>query len=260
MGWGWGWAGEMASVVWVVCPPTWWCCVQGTCTVLCFCSEHPTFVLNSSAVAVGFLVFWYLVHNLPHLHRHANIPYSFLVFCCSKRHLSRLQALQQSVPDARLSPRPALLCPLNNGTLPIIFFCYWFTVWSWKNHFPSQNFSFLTYKMKVVGTMACISYNVLCMFQKEKTVCAEVLGWYIWGKWVKRKNKGGNDWTKSSEVGGNLWLSRVAQGLLGGSDGKESACNVGGPGFIPGSGRSSRKGTGNPLWYSCLENSVDKGT
>ena len=40
----------------------------------------------------------------------------------------------------------------------------------------------------------------------------------------------------------------------GGSDGKKSACNVGDPGSIPGSGRSPERGQGNPLQYSCLEN------
>ena len=43
------------------------------------------------------------------------------------------------------------------------------------------------------------------------------------------------------------------------SDGKESACNVGDPGLIPGSGRSPGEGNGNPLQYSCLENSMDRG-
>ena len=45
----------------------------------------------------------------------------------------------------------------------------------------------------------------------------------------------------------------------GSSGGKESACNIGDPGWIPGSGRFSREGNGNPLRYSCLENSVDRG-
>ena len=36
-----------------------------------------------------------------------------------------------------------------------------------------------------------------------------------------------------------------------GSDGKESACNAGDPGSIPGSGKSPGEGTGNPLQYSC---------
>ena len=45
----------------------------------------------------------------------------------------------------------------------------------------------------------------------------------------------------------------------GGSDGKESACNVGNPGSIPGLGRSTGKGNGYPLQYSCLENPMDRG-
>ena len=40
----------------------------------------------------------------------------------------------------------------------------------------------------------------------------------------------------------------------GGSDGKVSAYSVGDLGSIPGSGRSSGEGNGNPLQYSCLEN------
>ena len=43
-------------------------------------------------------------------------------------------------------------------------------------------------------------------------------------------------------------------GLPGGLDGKESACNTGDLGLIPGLGRSSGGGNGNPFQYSCLEN------
>ena len=42
--------------------------------------------------------------------------------------------------------------------------------------------------------------------------------------------------------------------LTGGSDSKESACNVRDLGLIPGLGRSPGGGHGNPLQYSCLEN------
>ena len=38
---------------------------------------------------------------------------------------------------------------------------------------------------------------------------------------------------------------------------KESTCNAGDPGSIPGSGRSSGEGKGYPLQYSGLENSID---
>ena len=44
----------------------------------------------------------------------------------------------------------------------------------------------------------------------------------------------------------------------GGSDGKASAYNAGDPGSIPGLGRSSGEGNGNPLQYSCLDNSMDR--
>jgi len=43
-------------------------------------------------------------------------------------------------------------------------------------------------------------------------------------------------------------------GFSGGSVVKESACNVGDAGSIPGWGRSPGEGSGNPLQYSCLEN------
>ena len=48
-------------------------------------------------------------------------------------------------------------------------------------------------------------------------------------------------------------------GFPGGSDGKEYACNAGDPGSIPGSGKSPGGGNSNPLQYSCIEDSMDRG-
>ena len=48
-------------------------------------------------------------------------------------------------------------------------------------------------------------------------------------------------------------------GFPGDLDGKESACNVGDHGSIPGLGRFPGVGNGNPLQCTCLENSVDRG-
>ena len=48
-------------------------------------------------------------------------------------------------------------------------------------------------------------------------------------------------------------------GFPGGSDGKESTCNTGDLGSIPGSGRSPEEGNGYPLQYSGLENFMDRG-
>ena len=56
----------------------------------------------------------------------------------------------------------------------------------------------------------------------------------------------------------NLTFTYLSRGLPGGSDGKESACNVADPGLIPGWRRSPREGNGYPLQYSCLENSMDR--
>ena len=61
----------------------------------------------------------------------------------------------------------------------------------------------------------------------------------------------------------NIPLDYISQLLLqfmgfpGSSDGQQSACNTRDPGSIPGSGRSPGGGNGNPLQYSCLENSMD---
>ena len=48
-------------------------------------------------------------------------------------------------------------------------------------------------------------------------------------------------------------------GFPGVSDSKESACNVGDPGSVPGLGISPGEGNGNPLQFSCLENFMDRG-
>ena len=59
------------------------------------------------------------------------------------------------------------------------------------------------------------------------------------------------EWNFLSFIG--LW------GFLVGSDGKESLCNVGDPGSIPGLGRSPGEENGYLFQYSCLENSMDRG-
>ena len=58
--------------------------------------------------------------------------------------------------------------------------------------------------------------------------------------------------------GGEIWMGPIlvtlrGVGFPGGSDSKESACNVGDLGLTPGLGRSPGEGHGNPLQHSCLE-------
>ena len=59
-----------------------------------------------------------------------------------------------------------------------------------------------------------------------------------------------SDWTDWWWVGG----------FPDGSVGKESGCNAGDTGLIPGLGRSPGGGNGNPLQYSWLENPTDRGS
>ena len=54
-------------------------------------------------------------------------------------------------------------------------------------------------------------------------------------------------------------LCIIAQGFPGGSDGKESACNAGEPGLIPGLGKYPGEGNSCPLQNSFLENSMNRG-
>ena len=57
----------------------------------------------------------------------------------------------------------------------------------------------------------------------------------------------------------NQYLYLPLMGFPDGSDGKDSACNVGDLGSVPGLGRSPGEGNGYPLQYSCLENPMDRG-
>ena len=61
------------------------------------------------------------------------------------------------------------------------------------------------------------------------------------------------------KVVASLWapepfeVSSFLPGFPGGSESKESACNVGDLGWIPGLGRSPGEGNGYPPQYSCVE-------
>ena len=58
---------------------------------------------------------------------------------------------------------------------------------------------------------------------------------------------------------GQYWPFHLIMDFPGGSDSKASAYSSGEPGSIPGSGRSPGDRNGNPLAYSCLENSMERG-
>ena len=89
---------------------------------------------------------------------------------------------------------------------------------------------------------------------KPGTVELDLWGWL----WAHRLFCGpGTKWPVShpTELLGRLYICiHKIWGMPGGSVGKESACNSGDLGSIPGLGRSSRGTHGYPLQYSCLEN------
>ena len=67
-------------------------------------------------------------------------------------------------------------------------------------------------------------------------------------------------WSGFFYAASRVWApSRLQWGFPGGSDGKASACSAGDPGSTPGSGRSPGEGNSNPLQYSRLKNSMDRG-
>ena len=77
-------------------------------------------------------------------------------------------------------------------------------------------------------------------------LCDNLEGWDVEG--YSRVIQEGASFLKEGDSG---------RGFPGGSDGKASVCSAGDLGSISGLGRFPLEGNGNPLQYSCLENSMD---
>ena len=71
---------------------------------------------------------------------------------------------------------------------------------------------------------------------------------------AKQEIPGSVSWVEKIPWRSNRLPTPVFTGFSGGSEGKESICNAGDLGSIPGLGRSPGGGHGNPFQYSCLEN------
>ena len=73
-----------------------------------------------------------------------------------------------------------------------------------------------------------------------------------------QERPGFNSWVEKIPWRRDRIHTPVFLGFPGGSDSKESACNVGDLSLIPVSGRSPGEGNGYPLQYSCLEYPMDE--
>ena len=118
---------------------------------------------------------------------------------------------------------------------------------------------------------------VVALTRMTNWVNTSVLNLSLYFPWEVGKHR---IWLKFELTGWKLWViltnccismvdgcgriyfvtpSTYDSGFPRGSVGKESACNAGDLGLIPGSGRDPGEGNSNPLQYSCLENSMDEG-
>lgn len=68
-----------------VCPPPWWCCVPGSCTVPCFCSWH----CRSGSWSGAFCILFLIACQCSYFQSLGG----FFVLCCSRRCLSRCKCL-----------------------------------------------------------------------------------------------------------------------------------------------------------------------
>ena len=83
------------------CPAPWSCCMQGSCTVPCFCSGY----LRSGSWVLAFLCL--VAFNLPQLCMHVVTflaPCSFLVFCCSRIQEDICPGASTAAKDPRFQP------------------------------------------------------------------------------------------------------------------------------------------------------------
>ena len=119
-------------------------------------------------VLFGFLVFLYLVHNLPQLCRAqlSLVPYSFFIFYCSRRPLSRCNHCSKGFHiRAHLT-----------GTHVFIFEAWWEHDYFLKFHFNCSN---LLYKHDTFCILNFACLLLFCNFRNVKHLFAAVNGLFI---------------------------------------------------------------------------------
>ena len=129
----------------------------------------------------------------------------------------------------------------------IVYFLFWFVFVKWS------------FDLELIVQNINIYEKEKTRKKKTKNKTKKYINIYHIYKYTEKK-----DWlfiSPSQRIMSILNTSHQEEkGFPGGSDSKEFSCNAGHPGLIPGSGRSPGEGNGYPLQYSCLENSMDRGT
>ena len=82
----------------------------------------------------------------------------------------------------------------------------------------------------------------------------------VWTGWPGVLRFMGSQWVRHDWGTELNWTDYILFGLPSWLSSKETSCNTGDLGSIPGLGRSPGGGNGYPLQYSCLENSMDRGS
>ena len=98
--------------------------------------------------------------------------------------------------------------------------------------------------------------------EKETATHSSVLAWRIpgdGGAWWAAVYGVAQSRTRLKQLSSSSSFRLNLMTFPGGSDGKEFACNAGGPASVLGSGRTPGEGNGYPLQYSGLENPTDRG-
>ena len=109
-------------------------------------------------------------------------------------------------------------------------------------------------KMKVKVAQSCPTLCDPMDYTVYRILQARILEWVAFP--FSSGSSGPRNQTRVSFIAGGLYQLSY-QGFHCGSAGKESSCNVGNLGLIPGFGRSPGEGNSYPLQYSVLENSID---
>ena len=94
--------------------------------------------------------------------------------------------------------------------------------------------------------------GLLCLF-----ISSTLSPSYVPGTFLGPGGTAMNKMKSLPPLGSHIVVSK-SENIPCSSNGKEYACNAGDPGSIPGSGRSPGVGSGDPLQYACLENSMNR--